>query len=99
MFAAIQRALELPEDELPARDHGSRTVVSASFRARVDALRAWRDTQATACKLDPSTVMPLRVIERIADAVPTTLVELAAIEGVRQWRVLEWGRAILTACA
>ena len=99
VFEAIERALALPDSELPARDDGSRTMVSASVRARVSALRAWRDTQAAACKLDPSTVMPLRLIERIAGAAPTTLVELAAIEGIRQWRVAEWGRAILTACA
>ena len=99
VFDAIERALALPDSELPAGDHGSRTVVSASVRARVNALRAWRDTQAAACKLDPSTVMPLRVIERIAGVAPTTLVELAAIEGIRQWRVAEWGSAILAACA
>ena len=98
VFTAIERALSLPDSELPTRNYGERTMASASVRARVAALRAWRDTQAVASKLDPSIVMPLRVIERIAGAVPTTLAALAAIEGVRQWRVSEWGRALLTAC-
>jgi ribonuclease D len=98
VFAAIERALGLPDSELPAREQGQRTVVPASVRARLVALRHWRDTQAAASKLDPSTVMPLRLIERIAAAGPTTLAELAAIDGIRQWRVTEWGRALLAAC-
>lgn len=99
VFAAIERALSLPASELPARTSEDRPTTSAAVRARVTALRAWRDTQAAASKLDPSIVMPLRVIERIAGAAPTTLAELAAIEGVRRWRVSEWGRALLAACA
>lgn len=98
VFTAIQRALSLPDSELPTRDPGDRTVTPASVRVRVAALRAWRDTQAAASRLDPSIVMPLRVIERVAGAGPRTLAELVAIEGVRQWRVSEWGRALLTAC-
>jgi hypothetical protein len=43
--------------------------------------------------------MPQRLIERVAVAQPRTLAELAAVEGVRQWRVTEWGPALLAACA
>lgn len=98
VFAAIQRGLELSEDELPAREPGERTTFSASARRRTDALRAWRDTEAEHSRLDPSIVMPTRLIERLALAGPRTLAELAAIEGVRQWRVTEWGPALLAAC-
>jgi ribonuclease D len=98
VFAAIERARSLPDSDLPRRPNGERTVTSAAVRARVTALRDWRDAQAAASRLDPSIVMPLRLIERIAGVAPTTLAELAAIDGVRQWRVAEWGRALLTAC-
>jgi ribonuclease D len=98
VFAAIERARALPDSELPARDYGERTVTSAAVRARVAALRVWRDQQAAASKLDPSIVMSLKVIERIAVSAPTTLEQLAAIEGIRQWRVSGWGHAILAAC-
>ncbi len=98
VFEAIQRGLALPESELPAREQGERTTVSAAARRRIDALRAWRDNQAKQSRLDPSIVMPTRVIERIALAAPRTLAELAAIEGIRQWRVTEWGPALLTEC-
>ena len=99
VFAAIERGLGLPDGELPTREQGERTTYSASAHRRVDALRAWRDDQARRARLDPSIVMPLRLIERLALAGPQTLAELAAIEGIRQWRVIEWGPALLAACA
>jgi ribonuclease D len=99
VFAAIQRGLELPDDELPAREQGERTTFSASARRRMEALRGWRDKEAKRSQLDPAIVMPTRLVERIALAGPQTLAELAAIEGMRRWRVTEWGAALLTACA
>jgi ribonuclease D len=99
VFAAITRALGLPDSELPAREAGERQTLSAAARRRIEALRTWRDGQAKKSRLDPSIVMSQRLIERIAIAGPRTLAELAAVEGVRQWRVGEWGPALLTACA
>jgi len=97
VFEAIARGLQLPEGELPSREHGERTTVSAATRRRSEALRAWRDEQAKLARLDPSIVMSQRLIDRLALAGPQTLAELAAIEGIRQWRVVEWGPALLAA--
>jgi ribonuclease D len=99
VFAAITRALALPEAELPTREVGERQTLSSAARRRIEALRGWREAQAKRSKLDPSIVMSQRVIERIAIAGPKTAAELAAVEGVRQWRVTEWGPALLAACA
>lgn len=99
VFAAITRGLELPDDELPRREQSSQPPLPAAARRRSDALRAWRSEQAARSKLDPSIVMSQRLLERVALAGPHTLAELAAVEGVRRWRVAEWGRALLAACA
>ncbi len=99
VLAAIERGLELPDDELPGRAEGERTTLSAQARRRVETLRAWRDREAKRSRLDPSIVMPTRVIERVASAGPRSIAELAAIEGVRQWRATEWGAELLAACA
>jgi ribonuclease D len=96
---AIERGLDLPESELPVRETGERTSLPGAARRRVEALRTWRDAQAKASLLDPSIVMSQRLIERVAVAAPRTVVELAAIDGVRRWRVSEWGPALLAACA
>ncbi len=99
VFAAIERALDLPEDAWPAREHHEHTPVTAAARRRIELLRAWRDEQAARSQLDPSIVLPLRLIDRLALSGPRTLAELAEVEGMRQWRVTEWGPALLAACA
>lgn len=99
VLEAIERGLELPESELPARPQGERTTFSAATSRRANALRTWRDEQAKRSRLDPSIVMSQRLIERIANVGPRTLAELAGVEGIRQWRVTEWGPALLAACA
>jgi ribonuclease D len=99
VLAALERGLGLPEADLPARAPGARPAFPASARRRVDALRTWRTEQAASARLDPSVVLPQRLIDRLAAAGPRTLVELAAIEGMRQWRVAEWGPALLAASA
>jgi ribonuclease D len=99
VFAAIERGLDLAEDELPARAQGEPPSFSPAERRRVKALRAWRDDQAERSRLDPSIVMPQRLVERLAAAGPQTLAELAAVDGLCRWRVAEWGPALLAACA
>ena len=80
-----------------AREQGERTTIPQAARRRIEKLRTWRDEQAKRSKLDPSTVMSQRLIDRIGLVGPQTLGELAAIEGIRQWRVTEWGAALLAA--
>ncbi len=96
---AIERGLDLPEAQLPTREPREHTVLSAAARRRVEALRTWRDAQAERSQLESSIVMSLKVIERLAAIGPRTLDELAAVEGVRQWRATAWGPALLAACA
>ncbi|CAN5320964.1 ribonuclease D [soil metagenome] len=99
VFEAIMRGLEAPEAELPRREHASLPPMPAAARLRGEALRTWRTAQAVRSKLDPSIVMSQRVLDRLALAGPQTLADLAAVEGVRHWRVTEWGPALLAACA
>jgi ribonuclease D len=91
VFDAITRALELPESELPRREHSTAPAMPAAARRRVEALRLWRTNEAERSKLDPSIVMSQRVLERVALAGPQTLADLASVEGIRRWRVAEWG--------
>jgi ribonuclease D len=99
VFAAITRGLDLPDNELPHRESVAQPPLPASARRHMEALRAWRSAQATRSRLDPSIVMSQRLLERLAIAGPRTLGELAGVEGMRQWRVAEWGPALLVACA
>ncbi|PYM36410.1 MAG: hypothetical protein DME17_10130, partial [Candidatus Rokuibacteriota bacterium] len=74
-------------------------AVSAAVRRRVQALRAWRAAAAERLALDPGVLLPGRLIERLAEAAPADLAALAAVEGLRRWRVQEFGPVLLAALA
>jgi len=60
-------------------------------------LRTWRRTVAENLGLDPSLVLNRGVLEAIAAGLPNTIDELEAIPGMEDWRVEEFGEAILEA--
>ncbi len=91
VLAAIQRGLEAPEPEREQRAKApSRTAVRL-----VEKLREWRDGEAKRTGLDPSIILPTKLLERVASAAPTSLVELAAVDGMRRWRVATWGTGVV----
>jgi ribonuclease D len=99
ILAAVARAEALPPEALPQVPRHPRPVVSAAVRRRVQALRAWRGAAAERLALDPGVLLPARLIERIAEAAPRDLVALAAVDGLRRWRVEEFGAMLLAALA
>jgi hypothetical protein len=40
-------------------------------------------------------ILPQRLIDRIVDAAPRSLEDLARIDGLRRWRVAAYGQALL----
>jgi hypothetical protein len=42
-------------------------------------------------------VLPQRLLERVAEAAPRTLEDLAQVEGLRRWRVHALGASMLAA--
>ena len=97
LLAAIARAQALPEEELPQIVAKPWARVSAETKARTAALNRLRQEIAKAETLDVSIVLPQRLIDKVAEANPRTLEALAAIEGLRRWRVAVWGEKILAA--
>jgi ribonuclease D len=100
LLAAIGRALELPEAELPRLNPPApRPVLSEAVRRRVDSLRAWRSKAAARLAVDISVVLPQRLLERLAQAGPPDVPALGQVEGLRRWRVDAFGGEILAALA
>ena len=98
LLAALRRAQDLPEAELPVVPRRpAAPVLSPPVRLRAERLRAWRTRAAEALRLDPSVVLPQRLIERLAAAAPCDEAGLAAVEGLRRWRVAAFGSEILAA--
>jgi ribonuclease D len=99
VLAAVAGALALPEDDLPRLPSAPRPVVSDATRRRIEALRAWRTTEAARLGVDVSVVLPQRLLDRVAEAAPRSRDDLEAVEGLRRWRREAFGDALLRASA
>jgi ribonuclease D len=95
ILAAVGRALALPATALPAIPREPRPVLSEAVRKRAEALRAWRTAEAARAGLEVSVVLPQRLIDKLAEANPGDAAGLEAIEGLRRWRITEYGPQIL----
>jgi ribonuclease D len=95
LLEALARARDVPDSELPAFPRAPRPVVPEPVRRRVDALKAWRAEKAKSLGLDVSVVLPQRLIDRVAEKAPRDIEALRAVEGLRRWRIEEFGPAVL----
>jgi ribonuclease D len=97
LLAAIRRAEELPEDDLPRPARSPRPVVPETVQRRVERLRAWRARKAAELQVEASIVLPQRLVDRLAQAGPRDAGELAGIEGLRRWRAEAFGAELVAA--
>ncbi|HLA78081.1 MAG TPA: ribonuclease D [Vicinamibacteria bacterium] len=97
VLTAVQRALALPETDLPVIRKAPRPAVPEPVRRRIDALRAWRTAEATRLAVDVSVVLPQRLLERVAEAGPREAADLERVEGLRRWRIAAFGPAMVAA--
>ncbi len=83
-----------PDADLPRIPREPRPVVSDEAKARAARLKAWRAQEAEAQKLDPSVILPQRLIDRLAESPRATSGMLEGIEGLRRWRIEAFGPAL-----
>lgn len=95
LVAAAERAAALPDDRLPRMPRERPPVVPPAMKRRVDALRAWRTEAAKRLAVDVSVVLPQRLLDKVAEAVPRDVEALERVEGLRRWRVSELGAEML----
>jgi ribonuclease D len=99
ILGAVQRGMALDEAELPLVPRRPRPVIPGAMSRRIDKLRRWRTGAVERIGLEPGVVLPNRLITAIAAAGPRSLDELAAVDGVRRWRVDTFGAELLGALA
>jgi ribonuclease D len=99
ILAALRRAAELPDSELPVVPRTRRPVVSGAQTVRAARLKEWRNRRAGNLKLDVAVVLPQRLIDRLAEAAPSDRDGLGRIEGLRRWRVEAFGDEMLAILA
>ena len=94
---AVQRALQLPESELPRVERRPRYQPDAALEARLERLKTTRNTLAQRYELAPGVLCPNGVLEAIARVNPETPEQLAVIRELRRWQLREIGGELLAA--
>jgi ribonuclease D len=97
LIAAVDRALALPERDLPVRERGPRQARDPELEARVERLKAARNQVAATLGIEPGVLCGKTTLEAIARARPADRTALGAVEGVRRWQVDVLGEAVLQA--
>ncbi len=95
LLALIQQARSRPLPPLPLSTPRPEESLDAQILARFDALRQWRSHVAAKRGVDPDIVFPNTVLLEIARHAPSTLEELAEVEGVGPWKLQTYGPTIL----
>ncbi|HKT61507.1 MAG TPA: ribonuclease D [Gemmatimonadales bacterium] len=97
ILAAVQRAMEMPDRDLPRIERAPRRAYDPAFDARLERLKAARNRLAGDLDLQPGVLCPNGTLEAIAKANPAGLDELAQLPELRRWQLRTIGEALLAA--
>jgi len=98
ILEAVAHAQAQPDEELPVLPRPPRVPsVPGPVRRRIELLRQWRTEAAPATGLESGVVLPNRLMRPIAEVAPRDLEALARVDGIRRWRVENFGPQILAA--
>ncbi len=99
LLAAVRRALELPEAELPRLERPPRQPRDPAAEARVERLKAARNRVAAELALDPGVLCGRSTLEAVARAqpLPNDRAGLARVGELRRWQIDVLGDALLAA--
>jgi ribonuclease D len=84
ILAAVERALTLPEDQLPRIPRAPRRPADPSYDERLERLKAARNAIAQRLDLAPGVACPNGTLEEIARRAPTTLEELETVRSMQK---------------
>lgn len=97
ILAAVQRGLDIPDRDLPRVERPIRPPPDAALDARLERLKAARNSLAERFDLPPGVLCPNGVLEAVARVNPATLEQMAAIPELRRWQLQEIGTGLLAA--
>ncbi len=92
---AIAAALKTPAEEHPLYPRRRAPSLKPVVSNRIKELKTWRDTKAASLEIDASLVLTKMLICDIAQKNPGSIQQIKTIQGLREWRVREFGREII----
>ncbi len=97
ILAAVQRGLEVAEENLPRFPRAPKWDREEDFDSRVAKLKSVRDAAATRLNLDPGVLCSRERLESIARKKPEKVGDLEEVPGLRRWQVSEMGEDFISA--
>ena len=97
LVAAIDNAITIPSNNLPAYPRKKSPKVPLTVARRVKVLKRWRDHQVKKLAIDPALICTKSLISAIAVQRPATLEAFSAIKEMKNWQKKEFGRDIIEA--
>ncbi|HYK82415.1 MAG TPA: HRDC domain-containing protein [Gemmatimonadales bacterium] len=99
LLAAVRRARELSDGDLPRIERTARPLRDPAFEQRLERLKAARNRAAATLGLDPGVVCGRATLEAVARAAPPPhdRAGLARIGELRRWQIEALGDALLAA--
>ncbi len=95
VFRAIERARAEESEAVATPMPKLWRAPSRETRQRLEALKLWRVEKARTLELPVGVVFPGNLLETMASAPPADIFALQAVDGMRRWRVREFGEEIL----
>jgi ribonuclease D len=97
LLQEIQRAMDIPEQDLAAFPREARPDFPPAVRKRIKTLKTWRETKAAELGLEPGTILNNALINLLALKSPRSQRELEEIPGLKEWQGANFGGEILRA--
>jgi ribonuclease D len=91
LLAAVKRAMEVPEAELPEKNEPKPWIRDKALEARIDRLKRVRDRYAKELKIDPSVLGARHILASIATSGSLD------VPNMREWQKALMGEALLAA--
>ena len=92
---SIQRAQQIPPDELPVYPRKKSRAMHPAVPDRIKALKNWRDKKARALGVEPTVLLNKSMMTALATEKPIKRQSLNAVKDLKEWQKNEFGDEIV----
>jgi ribonuclease D len=96
IMASVATAMACAEGDLPRYPRREREERDPAVEKRLKRLKSWREERAARMGMAPGIMANNALLEAVAAAMPRTRDELAALAGMKQWQLEEFGEELLS---
>lgn len=97
LLREIDRAMAIPDENLPVYPRELRPDLPSAVRKRIKAIKNWRELRAKELEMEPGILMNNALITVLALKNTRSLKEMEEIQGLKKWQHAHFGREILIA--